>query len=240
VARVPFAFRSWESSDSTGQARTEQWIAPAQTSLQISDAVRIFAQGVVHRTSVETLQESTLSGLGDAQMGLSLLLAQGRLLAQVGVNLPTGPRELDFEEQQVAVATAPPFLRYPLRQAGRGLDLGVAAALALPLAGPLAFSIGGGALTRGSYRAVKDAEEIHPGGELAFTGGLDLAGGVMEARLDVTRRMYGEDGGSGPTYTEPSVWEGDLRAGVAGRGWSAASRWLLSSKEEAEEGFSPA
>jgi hypothetical protein len=240
VAQVPFAFRSWEASDTTGLAKTQQWIVPAAASVPLTDAVRLFLQGVAHHTSVETQSTTSLSGLGDSQMGLSVLLADGRLLGQVGVNLPTGPRELDFEEQQVAVATAPAFLGYPLRQAGRGLDVGVAAALALPLAEPLSFSIGGGYLTRGSYVAVKGAEEVQPGGELAFTGGLDLTAGALEARLDVTRRMYAEDEGAGPTYTEPPVWEGDLRVGGGGQGWSAASRLLVSSKEEAEDGFSPA
>lgn len=239
VARVPLALRSWEASDSTGLAKTEQWIVPAQASVQITERMRFFVQGVAHHTSVETPRGSSLAGLGDSQMGLTFLLAGGQFLMQVGMNLPTGPRDLDFEQQQVALATAPPFLGYPLRQAGRGLDLGVAAAIARPLAERASFSIGGGYLARGSYRAVRGAEKIGPGGELALTTGCDLTYGLLEARLDIARRMYGKDEGAHPSYREPSVWEVDLRASVAGQGWSAASRWLFSSKEKAEVASSP-
>jgi hypothetical protein len=237
--RIPVSYRSWEFSDSSASVTAAQWVAPVVASFGLSQGVELLLQGAAQSGTVDAHESSSLSGATDARAALRWNPAGGRLLLEAGVNIPTGTRELDEEQQRVAFALAPPFLGYRVRQAGRGFDAGGGIILAFPLSDGWALGVGGSYLHRGSFRALKDGPEIRPGGEITASAGFDGKIGGTNVRLDGTRRIYGRDEGEGTDYKEPAVWEGSLAAGAEGLAWGFNGALLLSHKEEAETGSSP-
>ncbi len=236
--RIPASYRSWQFSEADTTVTASQWVAPVVISLGLSRSVDLLLQGAVQTGKRDAVESSNLSGATDARAALRWGSSGGRLQLQAGLNIPTGTRELDEEQQRVSIALAPPFLGYRVRQTGKGLDVGGGVTCAFPLSDGWALGVGGSYLHRGSFRAVKGAAEIRPGGEITASAGVsgELAG--LGVRVDGTRRIYAEDG-EGSNYKEPAVWEGSMAAGNAGRVWGFDVALLLSHKEDAEAGSSP-
>ncbi len=239
TVRIPASYRTWDFSDSLISVTASQWAAPVFFSAALGDNVHLLMQAGAQSGSLDAAETSSLSGATDAKAALQVQLAGRRLLLQAGVNIPTGRRELDAEQQRVAFALSPPFLGYRIRQAGRGLDVGGGMSWAVPLGDRWALGLGGSYLHRGSFRALKGGEEIRPGGEITASAGFDGEIAGMSVRADANRRIYGADVGAGTDYKEPAVWEGLLSTGATGRGWGFDGALLLSHKEKGESGASP-
>ncbi len=237
--RVPLSYRSWNVNETPVEATTTQWVAPIHLSIPMSRRVDMVVQTGVQSGTIDQGESIDLTGATDTQVGLVVRLAEDRLVVQGVASVPTGTTSLDTLEQKVAIALAPPFLGYRVREAGMGRDLGIGASYAFPLTSGWAVGLGAGYLHRGTYTPLEGGLEIQPGAETRFSLGLDGQLWGVQVQLDGTRRLYGADEGEGIDYEEPPAWQGSLGLSAQNESWGFGSVGLWSDKEEGEPSISP-
>jgi hypothetical protein len=227
--RMPMSYRTWKSTGGGRGVTTSQLVAPLLISGSISNRVDCVVQTALQNGTNNEVGSSRLSGMANTKMGLRLHLADGRILLQTGLSVPTAPHDLDPEQLRVTFALAPPFLGYRIRQEGQGLDASIGASGAINLSSRWSVGIGGGYVYQGRFSPGSGLPDVRPGAEYDLSAGIDCHLDRAALRLDGTRRIFSEDrGGSG--YEEPPSWEGSLLASTTGGPWSADCAVLYSDK----------
>jgi hypothetical protein len=235
--RAPVSYRSWEYSDSTGKITTSQLVVPVTASVPLGQVFELALSGAFQSATVDAPGSPKLSGAADTRLGLTMKMLQGRLLLQVGLNFPTGIRELDPKQQLLAASLAPPVLGFRVRQPGKGLDVGGGITGALPLGTGWSLGLGAGYVSRGRFRPVQGGAKVRPGAETSISAGLDGRLGPFLTRLDGTHRFYGKDEGGAPGFEEPAVWEASLGISTMTGPWLMSGIGLFSDKAKSDLSF---
>ncbi len=235
--QVPVSHRAWTIPDGDLESRSTQTVASPMVTVRLGERHELIAQAGGQSTSLEvsdpsSSESSSLSGLMDTRLGLSSRFADGRLVLLAGVNLPTGVRELNAGQLDAALALAPPYLGYRMRQPGRGLDLGFGASYALPVQGLGSLGIGAGYVHRGRFRAADGGPDVKPDAEVTFSAGIDTRFSGVLVRLDVRRQSFLGNGGGDP-FEEPPSTALSAGAGAVGERWQWGAGISFSRKEEA-------
>jgi hypothetical protein len=192
-------FRSW-TLDTPGEGKTtvSQFLLPVSAKVPIRGATQLTVYGAAASSTLDPGGGSsgTLSGTSALSAQLSGRVAQGRVLLQTGVTLPSGTKDMTPGDLAVLRSVSLPLLGFGLRQYGRGFEWNGGASTALPLGGRMVGSIGAGYTWRGAYGFVRDAGDFQPAWDFATTAGLDLlpqTGSVAPLALDLTLRTFGTD-----------------------------------------------
>ncbi|MBU1698957.1 MAG: hypothetical protein KJ831_02320, partial [Candidatus Eisenbacteria bacterium] len=155
----------------------------------------------------------SLNGLTNLRAQLFGSFLDHHLQFQAGASLPTGKRELTFEELTVEDSLWNPVLGFPLRHYGQGFDMNIGLSWAMPLGSAWVFGLGGSYTINGAYALEAGQPDYEPGDVVNITTGLDASFTSLKLMLDLTGRFFGADGFDGvEVYDEGPQWEGRLQA----------------------------
>ncbi|HSJ10173.1 MAG TPA: hypothetical protein VK928_09675 [Longimicrobiales bacterium] len=169
--------------------------APLTRQLELRVA-STFARGTVTRA---TGDESTLSGLTDTEVRLTLGLARDRLrLSAIGL-LPTGKTDLTAEEMDVAGVIAADMLPFAITNWGTGGGVGLSAAAALPFGEQTAFGLSAGYVVASEFEPVADTDFAYrPGDQLHLRAAVDRTiGSAGKVSLQLTYLRFSDDRSAG-------------------------------------------
>jgi hypothetical protein len=151
------------------------YVADASSKLDISD------------------RQFTLSGLSDLRFQLNQSLADDRVLASVGVNVPSGKKKLSHaEERPVAMYLAQNYLSVPIRRLsdGPGFNFllgGATTAGNARYGGSVVFQY------NGAYEAYEEDGDYNPGDLFSAAGNVGLQRDQVSLGFDVIFSMFGTD-----------------------------------------------
>jgi len=155
----------------------------------------------------------SLAGATDIQFGLGWFLERLNLMASLGVNLPTGKRELNPAQFVTSTAISNPILnfRYPIL--GQGLNINPGLAWVAPVSNATVLGLGGSFQYKGTYKPLAGGIEYDPGDEILVTGGVDVQlDGLSNISLDAVFTIYGKDKVDGKeSYASGSTIAGNLQ-----------------------------
>ncbi|MBL0176895.1 MAG: hypothetical protein IPP94_16815 [Ignavibacteria bacterium] len=135
-----------------------------------------------------------ISGFTDTQIGALYHLEDQHLLFSIGVNLPTGKRELTREEFLSNVLLSTPALNMQVTQFGQGLNINPGVLWSISGGESAAFGLGVTYHYKGAFTPLKNSGDYDPGDEILATAGMDIS--VAEATnlsVDVIFTHYGKD-----------------------------------------------
>ncbi len=139
----------------------------------------------------------SLSGFSDAQLGLSYYqkIGQSSVVASLGVNLPSGKRELTLEEFTTTVLLSQHFFNFRLPGFGQGFNVEPGLVWAFPVGEGVVLGLGVAYQVKGPYKPLEGStDDYDPGDELLLTGGLDLRlGPTTNLSADLTYTHYAPD-----------------------------------------------
>lgn len=140
---------------------------------------------------------TSLSGMTDVKLGVSYStqVGEGSLVANVGLNLPSGKRELSDDEFLTSVVLSQHFFNFRVRGFGQGFNVAPGLVWAFPVSESVVVGIGASYQYKGSYKPRTGmTEDFTPGDEILLTGGLDFKlGETTNLSTDITYTLYGSD-----------------------------------------------
>ncbi len=170
--RLIYSF--WKLEDTQGEtAEISQFAIPVGGFIPVRDNFEVrFAIGNAFNNYEYSNQENDLSGLGDLRIMASHSFMNDQILTSLGVNVPTGKKELDtLSEQPIIQALSRNYLSFPIRRMGEGLGLN--------------FMVGGATIVgesrlgaavtyqyNGEYTPYKGTGDYKPGDYISFSGSL--------------------------------------------------------------------
>ena len=187
-----------------GDLTLTQISTPVSLFIPLGRTLGVSARVAGARTESDSL--ATILGVADAQLAASLRVPVGaaRVVASLGVNLPTGIPEvtgpLGEDEAATAFLLGQPFYGFRTPILNQGVNIAPGLTLALPLGDRLAIGVGVAHQMRGAFEPLAETgDRYEPGAETLVTGGIDarLAPGAS-ATLDISYVRY-----------EPDVWVGE-------------------------------
>ena len=135
----------------------------------------------------------SLNGLGDLRMQISRSFSDDRLLASVGVSLPTGKKELDFSEEWLVLQNLSyNYLDFPVRRLGEGLGLNLLLGAAtmwetVRVGGSVEFQY------NGEYKPYESGQDYKPGNQFSIGAGADTKIGTVTYNAGITYTVYSDD-----------------------------------------------
>ncbi|GIV60328.1 MAG: hypothetical protein KatS3mg043_1417 [Rhodothermaceae bacterium] len=155
--------------------------------------------GVTVRASQASASSNTLaslSGISDVQLGFSYTpaLGEGSLVLSLGLNLPSGKRELTTDEFETAVMLSQHYFDFYVPGFGQGFNLAPGIVWARPIGEDVVAGLGVSYQYRGPYRPQAAGGDYDPGDELVLTGGIDYRlRETVNLSLDASYTRYGKD-----------------------------------------------
>jgi len=136
-----------------------------------------------------------LQGFTDTQIGVSYHLEPANLVFHLGVNVPSGQRELSEEEFNTSIALSYKFYDFRVPNFGKGLNVNPGISWAFPLSEQFVLGLGASYLYNGKYKPIKDMpDDYDPGDEIQFAGGFDIAANpTTTVTADVIYTLYEAD-----------------------------------------------
>jgi hypothetical protein len=164
-----------------------------QLDLRVASA---YARGEVERGS---RSESSVSGMTDTEVRLTLGLSGERLRLSGVAMVPTGKQELTAAEMDVAGVIASDLLPFAISNWGTGGGFGVSAAAATPLGESTAIALSGGFVVAREYEPIADESFAYrPGSQMHVRAAIDQnVGGAGKASLQLTFQHFAADQNAG-------------------------------------------
>jgi hypothetical protein len=117
---------------------------------------------------------TSLSGLTDTQVGFNYYLEQYDLVLNVGVNLPSGKKELNYQEFSTSSVLSMNHLNFRVPNFGQGFNIAPGVTYAKPMNDNLVLGAGLSFQYKGSFKPIEKMDNAYkPGSELLLTGGID-------------------------------------------------------------------
>lgn len=177
AADLQAVYTHWEADagDSLGTTSADQFCFPLRGFIPAGDNAEllVYLAGSWNSLDRPATDEYTLTGLGDALLQYNRSFVDDQLLLSVGLNLPSGKRELSIDDEApVLTALSRSYLSFPMRQFGEGLGLSVMVGGARMLG---QFRAGASAMYQhnGSYAPYEGVEDYDPGDLISFNAGID-------------------------------------------------------------------
>jgi len=220
-ARIRAIYTSWETSSEGEDVSLDQFYVPFLGFIPLKDNLeaRIFLGGATNKLTGGG-EDRNLNGLTDTRIQVNRSFSDDRLVLSLGVNLPTGKKKLDFEEEWfVTNFLAHDYLTYPVRRLGGGL--GVNAMLGgATMAGE--YRLGGSVLYHytGTYEAYEDNGDYNPGDFFSLNAGFSRPFDQFFWIGDITFTSYTDDQqddlaiynrGDQLQFRMGGTWEGSTR-----------------------------
>jgi hypothetical protein len=136
---------------------------------------------------------SEMSGAGDLRLQVSHSYYEDRLLFSLGMNLPTGKKELDTTgERQIIEVLSRDYLSFPLRRYGEGFGFNVQVGGAREIG---RFKCGLSAVYdyTGTYKPYRDSDDYNPGNALSLNATTQVVSGRINYTGDIGFSIFGAD-----------------------------------------------
>ncbi len=126
--------------------------------------------------SAEGDDMATVSGLTDTRFSVNYRyeLGRARVMTSLGLNLPSGQRELSPDEFVTAFFISQDTYRFQVPSFGQGLNWSPGVVLAMPVSEAVVVGLGFMYQGRGAYRPLETFGDYNPSDEIVLTGGFDL------------------------------------------------------------------
>ncbi len=136
-----------------------------------------------------------LSGLTDTQFQANYYLENMNLLLTVGLNIPSGKKELTLEEFQTSALISYTYLNFRVPNFGQGFNISPGISWAGPISDKLVIGVGATYQIKGGFNPLENMPEpYNPGDEILATLGFDLKlSRLTSFALDFIYTKYGED-----------------------------------------------
>jgi len=137
--------------------------------------------------------ETDLSGIGDLRLQLAHSFSKDRLLLSAGLNLPTGKRELDPDDERPVIEfLSRDYLSIPLRRYGEGFGFNLQAGAASEL-GPINVGVSAVYDFCGAYKPYEGVGDYDPGDALSLNATAAAAAGRIRYACDIGYSFFGTD-----------------------------------------------
>lgn len=189
-------FTSWSLESTDGdKANIYQAMAPFYAFVPLKDNLEMTFQIANSATFLDTPDEDyNLNGANNAALQISQSLGEDHYLLSFGLNLPTGKKKLDYQEEIVVLRTITQnFLQMPMTRFGEGFGFNLLAGAATMLGETVRGGAGVTYQYTGSYEPYDGYTDYNPGDLLALNVGLDMGTDSARAALDVVYTMYTND-----------------------------------------------
>jgi hypothetical protein len=186
---------AFADADRVGIDQVRLVTVPLVTETRVAGRVRVGIAGAWASAALRHPDgtESTLSGLTDTELRLSLPLAGDRVMVTGFAVLPTGKERLSEEEMQVGSVIASDLLPFSISHWGSGGGFGGSVALARRL-GPVGVGASGGFRASREYQAFEgEGAAYRPGNEAFLRLAVDRSFGAGKATLLVSAHRYAHD-----------------------------------------------
>jgi hypothetical protein len=138
--------------------------------------------------------DTLLRGPTDVQLTGTYYVEDADLVLSLGVGIPSGTKNLKFDQFLLSVRLANNVFQSNVPQFGTGLRLSPSIIWAIPASEELVFGLGAMFQYRGTFSPLANLGDYDPGDEVSFTGGMDLkldeTGSIAG---DVVFSLYGKD-----------------------------------------------
>ncbi len=191
---VQVFYSHWSLEDSSGTEEISQLAIPVRGFVPIRDNLEALFYAVHSSNDLEQADaESSLSGLADARLQLNRSFSDDQLLLSVGINLPTGKKELSRgEESHVIHKLSQNYLSFPMRRFGEGFGFNVLLGGARILG---EFRCGAGIMYQynGSYNPIEDTGKYDPGDFVSINAGADWQRDKMTFTFNTVFTVHADD-----------------------------------------------
>ena len=138
---------------------------------------------------------NTLSGLTDTQLSCSYHLETAHLVFNVGLNLPSGKKELTVTEFQTSSQIAYSYFNFKVPGFGQGFNVSPGISWALPFTDNFVFGLGATYQYKGGFKPLKNmGDNYEPGDEILLTSGFDIKlAPTTTFAADFLYTIYAED-----------------------------------------------
>jgi len=137
--------------------------------------------------------DAAMSGLGDLRLQVAHSFSQDRALLSAGLNLPTGKKELNVDDERSIIDfLARDYLTVPMRRYGEGFGLNLQAGAATTL-GSLKCGLSAVYDHIGSYLPYEGYGKYDPGDALSLTATAEVASGKITYTGDIGFSLFGTD-----------------------------------------------
>jgi hypothetical protein len=188
---IGFVYTHW---DIEGEYNINQFAIPINGFMPLKDNLEFRFSAVNSSSNLEIFDfDFKLSGLSDVRLQLNQSLAEDKILLSLGLNLPTGKKELSFiEELPVLQTLSLNFLDFPVRQLGEGFGFNLMAGGAEMLG---EIKVGGALMYQynGAYKPYDTEDEYNPGDQFSVTGNANLSGDKHSVTLSGIYSVFGTD-----------------------------------------------
>ena len=136
-----------------------------------------------------------LTGLTDTQLSGSYHLENANLVFNLGLNLPSGKKELTVTEFQTSSQIAYSYFNFQVPGFGQGLNVSPGISWAAPVSGDLVLGLGATYQYKGGFKPLANMNDNYqPGNEILITGGFDIKlAPTTTFAIDVIYTTYAED-----------------------------------------------
>ncbi len=134
------------------------------------------------QASASAKDMASVSGLSDTQIQFNYYLENSNVVLNLGMNIPTGKREIKLGEFNTTALVSQNMLRFETPIFGQGFNLAPGLTWALPLSESVVLGFGTSYQVKGEYKPIaKMSGNYKPGDELLATAGLDARTGEAES-----------------------------------------------------------
>ncbi len=164
----------------------------------LSREMSFSARGIPSHTGGDV---PALSGFSDAQLGFAYHLEGPGVVLTLGVNLPTGKKELTQDEFQTSVLVSNTIFGLQVPNLGQGFGVNPGLLWAHPLSEDVVIGAGAGYYYKGKFNPLQGFKEYDPGDEITANAGLDIrADESSTLSADVIFTHYSNDKLDGEDY----------------------------------------
>ena len=138
---------------------------------------------------------NSLSGLTDTQLSCSYHIENANLVFNLGLNLPSGKKELTANEFSTSAQIAYRYFNFKVPGFGQGFNISPGISWAAPVSDNLVFGLGATYQKKGGFRPIENmSDNYNPGDEILVTAGFDIKlAPTTTFAVDVIYTTYGED-----------------------------------------------
>ncbi len=138
---------------------------------------------------------NTLSGLSDTQLSCSYHLESAHLVFNVGLNLPSGKKELTDDEFSTSSQIAYSYFNFQVPGFGQGFNVSPGISWAAPISDKLVLGLGATYQLKGGFKPLAGmTDDYDPGDEILLTAGFDIKlAPTTTFATDFIYTIYSED-----------------------------------------------
>ncbi len=209
-----FIYSHWSLDNGSGTTEISQLTIPLTGFVPIRDNLEAFFYVANSSNTLEgSNTDYSLSGLSDARLQLNRSFNDDHLLLSVGVNLPTGKKKLNRDEELLVLQMlSQNYLNFPMRRFGEGFGVNMLLGGAQMLG---EFRCGAGIMYQynGSYNPYEEMGKYDPGDFVSINAGADWQNDRLKLTGNVIFTGYTDDKLEGSKVLQQSS-QFDLRFGV--------------------------